>query len=126
MTARYVERVRKLSREEAEQQCGNPDTFVIKVYTNLDMALGEVLPLGFTDAAFRDLVAALASLRDEEVDPEIELELREARSISDDDLCHACVFCDYNPGDDSHCEIAWPGDLDEDGYCTDCCSFVGR
>ncbi|MBV6513040.1 MAG: hypothetical protein FMNOHCHN_02565 [Ignavibacteriaceae bacterium] len=29
-------------------------------------------------------------------------------SISDDDLCATCKFCQYDPGKESTCEKDWP------------------
>jgi len=42
------------------------------------------------------------------------------RSISDDDICSSCRFCDYNPGERSSCEKDFPGETDEDGYVVEC------
>jgi len=42
------------------------------------------------------------------------------RSISDDDLCSSCALLEYYPGDTSFCELDFPGQFDEDGYCQAC------
>jgi hypothetical protein len=49
------------------------------------------------------------------------------RSISDDDLCAKCRFCQYNPGLLSGCNMEssdWPGEADEDGYIYECAEFA--
>lgn len=50
----------------------------------------------------------------------------ELRSISDDDLCAGCHFCDYHPGERSSCAKGWPGTIDEDGYVIECDEFMHR
>ena len=42
------------------------------------------------------------------------------KSISDDDLCSDCKFCDYQPGEQSGCSKDWPGLEDRDGYVQKC------
>jgi hypothetical protein len=46
-------------------------------------------------------------------------------SISDDDLCSTCAWCDYRPGDRSTCSLGWPATFDADGYAVECPEFEG-
>ena len=45
------------------------------------------------------------------------------KSISDDDLCSACMHCAYNPGEQSECSRSFPGTASDDGYITSCIEF---
>lgn len=45
------------------------------------------------------------------------------KSVSDDDLCAACLNCQYRPGGMSGCDKGWPGMEDEDGYVQECSQF---
>lgn len=52
-----------------------------------------------------------------------------ARSISDDDLCSDCTHCGYQPGEQSTCAQAWPGDVaagghPREGYVIACWDFA--
>lgn len=48
----------------------------------------------------------------------------QAISISDDDLCATCTYCQYNPGDKSTCIKGWPGIFNDDLYVIACNSFT--
>ena len=42
-------------------------------------------------------------------------------SISDDDLCSSCSFCDYKPGEESSCDVDFRNALfDLDNYIVEC------
>lgn len=41
-------------------------------------------------------------------------------SISDDDLCATCKFCQYNVGNESSCAKDWPAIFDLNGYARMC------
>lgn len=45
------------------------------------------------------------------------------KSISDDDLCSQCRFCNYQPGGMSGCSKEWPGLECADGYVQKCSQF---
>ena len=45
------------------------------------------------------------------------------KSISDDDLCSACMHCTYRPGELSACSADFPAAPDVDGYITLCGHF---
>lgn len=47
----------------------------------------------------------------------------QSRSISDDDLCHVCRHCKYQPGGRSTCGFWWPGQVNADGYVVRCPQF---
>ena len=42
------------------------------------------------------------------------------KSISDDDICAACVHCLYHPGELSGCALNWPAMFNEDVYAVSC------
>jgi hypothetical protein len=49
-------------------------------------------------------------------------------SISDDDLCSTCKFCQYNVGGESSCSQEWPaydivGGVNDDGYIRECLEY---
>jgi hypothetical protein len=59
-----------------------------------------------------------------------EKELRNSKSISDDDLCANCSNCQYRPSNESGCKLApnkgdkWPAIFDDDEYAISCINHI--
>lgn len=52
------------------------------------------------------------------------------QSISDDDLCASCTWCNYNPGSLSTCELykqsesMWLAEFDKNNYALSCEKYI--
>lgn len=111
-------------KEGKTLECGCNDCYLC-AYFVLQQAVIDMLRQG---KELKDLQTTLAlitpTVREHEYLP-LPSSIFSKRSISDDDLCSDCAFCDYNAGETSGCDEDFVNAVfNPDDYVVKCVSFV--